>query len=158
MKKLIPVIFFIVALLFCSILAQPFHKKHIEKDLKAKVTKVLVESGLDPAGLEIEYHHLVKLGAVPENEFNRNALRDRLNDIIGLYIGENAFSSASLIRESGTKKTPLNFHLAEQSDESVILTGKVNEAERDYLVGLAEASLTSNGCLLYTSPSPRDRG
>lgn len=145
MKKLIPVIFFIVALLFCSILAQPFHKKHIEKDLKAKVTKVLVESGLDPAGLEIEYHHLVKLGAVPENEFNRNALRDRLNDIIGLYIGENAFSSASLIRESGTKKMPLSFHLAEQSDESVILTGKVNEAERDYLVGLAEASLTNNG-------------
>ena len=145
MKKLIPVIFFIVALLFCSILAQPFHKKHIEKDLKAKVTKVLVESGLDPAGLEIEYHHLVKLGAVPENEFNRNALRGRLDDIIGLYIGENAFSSASLIRESGTKKTPLNFHLAEQSDESVILTGKVNEAERDYLVGFAEASLTSNG-------------
>ena len=145
MKKLIPVIFFIVALLFCSILAQPFHKKHIEKDLKAKVTKVLVESGLDPAGLEIEYHHLVKLGAIPENEFNRNALRDRLDDIIGLYIGENAFSSASLTRESGSKNIPLSFHLAEQSDESVILTGKVNEAERDYFVGLAEASLTSNG-------------
>lgn len=145
MKKLIPLIFFIVALIFCTILAQPFHKKHIEKDLEAKVTKVLVESGLDPTGLEIKNHHLVKLGEVPENEFKRNALRGDLDDIIGLYIGENAFDSASSSRGSEKKKMNPSFHLAEQSDESVILTGKVmNKSERDYLVGLTEGSLTNS--------------
>ena len=138
MKVIVGILFFLVALFLCTFLAPSIHQERIERDLGAKVSAVLVNHGLDPSGLEITNHQLTKIGQLPATESASEELRDELDNVIGLYLDLDLTPERVL--------SPPNFHLAEQVDQSVILTGLIrDESERKFLTDLAATPVIEGG-------------
>jgi len=155
MKVILGILFFAVALILCTILAKPIHQKRIELDLRHKVSEVLKEHDLDSTNVEVTHHHLTHIAELPATASAREDLANDLDGIIGLYVDLDSIStsSESLPEEvtpvvSSPELAAPNFRLAEQADQSVILSGLIrDEDERDFLVVLAAAPATDGGPL-----------
>ena len=79
-----------------------------------------------------------------------SSFRSKAEDIL---ITSNV-KSRLFIKENETKLFPLHVKVYTERQE-VYLMGILNQKEAEYAIKIAKSS---RGCLLYTSPSPRDRG